>query len=88
MPTLGRPPDFTRRARLVLYVEADELTQFHRVARAAGNPSTSAWARAVLVEVAAREQPRTHRAAPGAGGRRRRAVARARRPSGERGRGG
>jgi hypothetical protein len=56
MPRTGRPASFRARARFVLYVEAHELERLHRAARAAGNPSTSAWSRAVLLEMTRHEE--------------------------------
>ena len=45
---MGRPPEFRRRARLEVLLEASERRAIDRLARAAG-VSVSAWARRALV---------------------------------------
>src|SRR5262245_2432476 len=52
MPRTGRPRKYQHPVRLVVWLEARELRRLHAVAKAAGFPMTSAWARQVLIEVA------------------------------------
>jgi hypothetical protein len=47
-PRLGRPPEFTERARLEVLLEASELRRIQDAARAA-RVSASTWARRRLV---------------------------------------
>jgi hypothetical protein len=55
MPRTGRPRKYEHPVRLVVWLEARELKQLDATAKAAGVPMTSAWARRVLLEVAARD---------------------------------
>jgi hypothetical protein len=53
MPRTGRPRKYDHPVRLVVWLEARELRCLNAVAKAAGAAPTSAWARQVLLEVAA-----------------------------------
>jgi hypothetical protein len=61
MSRTGRPREYRARERLVVYLEAAELRRLNVVAKAAGTATTAAWARQVLLEVAARDDARATR---------------------------
>jgi hypothetical protein len=61
MPRTGRPRLYHARERLVLYLEAAEVRRFEALAKAAGAPTTAAWVRQVLLEVAGRDVARATR---------------------------
>lgn len=48
MPPMGRPPDFQRRVRLTVFLEARELRAIRAAARAE-RLSASKWARRLLL---------------------------------------
>src|SRR5215472_12616586 len=52
MARMGRPPTYKKRTRIVLHVEATEARAMAQCARRAGDPTTAAWMRRVLVEAA------------------------------------
>ncbi len=54
MARMGRPPEFKRRARFVVYVDASELAAIHAAARAE-RTSAAKWARRLLTGAASKE---------------------------------
>jgi hypothetical protein len=54
MARMGRPREFKRRARFVVYVDASELVAIHAAARAE-RTSAAKWARRLLAAAAAKE---------------------------------